>query len=103
MKATQFIKALQSIEAPFDPELTDFEFGPSCQSLVSIEHGAPFLVFKFGQGTPITTEQAIAKVEALAEECPFDPTITNGRLGEGHLELKSVYHNPPVTVLDFSE
>lgn len=101
MKASQFIKQLKSIDVPFDAELTDSEFGPVCQSLVSIEHGAPFIVLKFGEGKAITTDEAIARIELLASECPFDPTISNARLGDNHQELQALHHNPPVTILDF--
>ena len=56
---------------------------------------------KFGNGDGIKTDDAIAQLEYLASECPFDPTITNARMGENHTELQGVVHKPPVTVLDF--
>lgn len=103
MKASKLIEKLKSIDTPFDADLTDGEFGPFCQSLVSIEHGAPFIIFKFGEGNIITTNEAIARLEVLSSECPFDPTITNARLGDNHQELQSIQHNPPVTILNFDE
>lgn len=104
MKASKLIKSLKAIHAelPFDAEITNGEFGiPGAQSLIKIEHGAPFIVLRFGEGDGLKTSEAIATLEELAKETPFDPTISNARLGDNHSELQAVYHEPPVTIVDF--
>jgi inner membrane protein involved in colicin E2 resistance len=101
MKASELLKRLKEVEIPFNAELTDGEFGPMTQNLVSIKHGAPFIVLSFGNEEGIKTDEAISTLEKLASETPFDPTITNARLGDNHQELQKVYHEPPVTILDF--
>lgn len=88
---------------PFDADLADFEFGPSMQNLTRIEHGTPFIVLRFGDGDGIKTSEAITISEELASEAPSDPSITNARLGSDHKELRRVYHEPPVTILEFDE
>tara|TARA_B100000446_G_scaffold125689_1_gene117672 strand:- start:23231 stop:23539 length:309 start_codon:yes stop_codon:yes gene_type:complete len=101
MKASKLIEQLKAVDVPFDAELTDSEFGPLTKNLVDIQHGAPFIVLKFGDGAAIKASEAIAKLEELSSEAPFDPTITNARLGDNHKELHKIYHEPPVTILEF--
>lgn len=104
MKISKLIEVLKAIaiDVPFDSELTDSEFGiPECQYLVDIQHGAPFVVLRFGDGKGLLTSEAILRLEEMVKEIPFDATVTNGRLGDNHEVLKKVYHDPPVTVLDF--
>lgn len=101
MKVSKLIEKLKSIDVPFDAELTDSEFGPFARNLVEIKHGAPFIVLLFGEGVCIKTGEAIVILEQLASEAPFDPSVTNARLGDNHQELQRVYHQPPVTILEF--
>lgn len=102
MKISNLIAKLKNIDVPFDADLTDGEFGPFCQRLIEIKIGAPFVLLVFGDGQGMKTEEAIDKLENIVAELPFDATVTNRRLGDDHQELQRVYHEPPVTILDFS-
>lgn len=101
MKASTLIEKLKSIAVPFDAELTDSEFGPFVKNLIGMKHSAPFIVLSFGEGAGIKTAEAIEILEQLAAEAPFDPIVTNARMGDNPQELQRVYHEPPVTILDF--
>ncbi len=103
MKASTLVARLKAIDVPFDAELTDSEFGPFMEKLIDIKHGAPFIVLVFGEGEAIKTSEAISILEGLCSEVPFDPTITDARLGDNHKELLKVYHEPPVTILEFDD
>ena len=105
MTVSELIHRLRALDdVPFDAELTNSEFGiPECRSLTRIEHGVPFVVLRFGEAEGMKVSKAIAALEALASEIPFDATVTDARLGDDHRVLQRVYHDPPVTVLDFDE
>lgn len=105
MRLSQLINRLKAIHSdiPFDANLANSEFGPFCQFLQSFEHGTPFVVCKFADAEGLTTSEAICVLEQLSNEAPFDPQVTNGRLGDQCDELVKVYHDPPVTILEFGD
>lgn len=103
MRVSELVKKLRQIEkdVPFDAELMNFEFGDSgARGLVDIRSGAPFVVLTFGEGQALTTSEALRLLEEEERGTPFDPVVTDGRLGESCNELVRVYHDPPVTILE---
>lgn len=101
LKASILIKKLKALNLTSDFLVAGGEPGTAVRELISIKHGTPFIVLGFGQGEVMSALEAISRLEALSSEAPFDPTITDARLGEGHRELRDIHHRPPHLVFDF--
>ena len=101
MKAEKLIKELKSKAESGSKMIIGGVMGEDPKPLVSIQHGVPFLVVKFGDGKGMGMDEAIETLEELSSEAPFDPTITNARLGDNHKELQKVSHNVDCIELQF--
>mgnify|MGYP000169438038 CR=1 FL=1 len=103
MKVTELITTLKQINAelPFESSLTDGEVGPFCQHLTQIKFTAPDVELKFGDGQEIEITKAISKIEDIAKDAPANTLVSSKGDDGKQIVLQKVYHNPPVTILEF--
>lgn len=103
MRARQFIDQLRHVSTgtPFDAKLADSEFGPFSKGVANVKQGTPFIILEFSPEGNMRTDEVIQKITELADSAPFDPIVTNARLNEAPQEIQRIYHEPPVTIIEF--